>query len=179
MATVRSNEVYLAPPATVRLTCFGAAPDKRYSLAITKDARRKVQLRRNPGLRKYMFASVNKIPEQPSLIAFAFVHEGVNGSEVSCWLALRAGVLRRATSHSGTAQERRAEISAVAVCPGNRGASHERKSSMATSVRSANSPKSAGRIAPYPQESHLQLAGLARPMVHACHTGSFTSSSAG
>ena len=126
-----------------------------------------------------MFASVNEIPEQPSLLAFVFVHEGVNGSEVSCWLALRAGVLRRAASHSGTAQERRAEISAVAVCPGNRGASPERKSSMATSVRSANSPKSAGRIAPYPQESHLDLAGLARPMVHACHTGSFTYSSAG
>ena len=30
--------------------------------------------------------------------AFAIVHEGVGGSKVSCWLALRAGVLRRAAS---------------------------------------------------------------------------------
>ena len=72
-----------------------------------------------------MFAPVNEIPEQPSLLAFAFVHEGVNGSEVSCWLALRAGVLRRAASQSGTAQERRAGVNVIAVSPSSRGASPE------------------------------------------------------
>ena len=85
-----------------------------------------------------MFATVNEIPEQPSLLAFAFVHERVNGSEVSCWLALRASVLRRAASLSGTAQERRAEISAVVVSPGSRGASPKWKSNVPTIVRSAN-----------------------------------------
>ena len=37
-------------------------------------------------------------------------------SEVRCWLALRASVLRRAVSSAGTAQERRAKVSAGAVC---------------------------------------------------------------
>ena len=101
-----------------------------------------------------MFAWVNEIPEQPSLLAFTFVHEGVNSSEVSCWLALRAGVLRRAASQAGTAQERRAENNAIAASLGNRGASPKTKSSVATSVRSANSPKSASGIFPIPQENH-------------------------
>ena len=35
--------------------------------------------------------------------------------EVSCWLALRASVLRRAVSSSGSAQERRAEFTASLV----------------------------------------------------------------
>ena len=95
-----------------------------FTLAITKDARRKVQLRRNPGLRKFMFASVNELPEQPSLLAFTFVHEGIKGSEVRCCLALRASVLRRAASQSGTAQERRAGVNVVAVFPSSRGASY-------------------------------------------------------
>ena len=85
-----------------------------------------------------MFASANEIPEQPSQLAFAFVHEGVNSSEVSGWLALRASVLRRAASLSGTAQERRAEISAVVVSPASRGASPKWKSNVPTIVRSAN-----------------------------------------
>ena len=85
-----------------------------------------------------MFASVNEIPEQPTLLAFAFVHEGVNGSKVSCWLALRASVLRRAASLSGTAQERRAENSADVVSPGSRGAWPKWKSNVPTIVRSTN-----------------------------------------
>ena len=104
---------------------------------------------------------------------------GANSSEVSCWLALRAGVLRRAASQAGTAQERRAENNAIAASLGNRGASPKTKSSVATSVRSANSPKSASGIFPIPQESHLLFAGLARPIVHARHSGSFTLISAG
>ena len=85
-----------------------------------------------------MFALVNEIPEQPSLLAFTFVHEGVNSSEVSCWLALRVSVLRRAASLSGAAQERRAEISAAVVSPGSRGASPKWKSNVPTIVRSGN-----------------------------------------
>ena len=108
------------------------------TLAITEGARRKVQLRRNPGRREFMSASVSEIPEQPNQLASAFVHEGVNGSEVSCWLALRASVLRRAASLSGTAQKRRAQISAVVVSPGSRGASPKWKSNVPTIVRSRN-----------------------------------------
>ena len=51
----------------------------------------------------------------PSLFALAFFHEGVNGSEASYWLALRASVLRRAFSSLGTAQERREAVNAGAV----------------------------------------------------------------
>ena len=43
----------------------------------------------------------------------------VNSSEVSFWLALRAGVLRRAVSPSSTAQERRAEVRASAISQSN------------------------------------------------------------
>ena len=35
-AAVQSNEVYLTPPASVRLTSFGGASDKRFSLGGTK-----------------------------------------------------------------------------------------------------------------------------------------------
>ena len=59
-------------------------------------------------------------------------------SQVGRWSALRASVLRRAASLSGTAQERRAEISAVVVSPGSRGASPKWKSNVPTIVRSAN-----------------------------------------
>ena len=120
-----------------------------------------------------------KISKQPSLLAFDFVHEGVNGSEARGWLALRAGVLRRAVSQSGTAQERRAGINAITVSLGNRGASPKTKSWVSASFRSPNSPKSTSGIFPNPQENHLLFAGLARPMVQAFHAGSFTHSSAG
>ena len=85
-----------------------------------------------------MFASANEIPEQPSQLAFVFVYQRVNSSEVSYWLALRASVLRRAAGLSGTAQERRAQISAVVVSPGSRGASPKWKSNVPTIVRSDN-----------------------------------------
>ena len=85
-----------------------------------------------------MFASANEIPEQPSQLAFAFVHEWVNNSNVSCWLALRVSVLGRAASLSGTAQERCAQISTVIVSPASRGASPKWKSNVPTIVRSAN-----------------------------------------
>ena len=80
------------------------------TLAITVTARHKSPHHRNACLRKYLFASVCEMPEQPGQLASVFVHEGVSGSEISCWLALRASVLRRAVSLSGTAQERRAEV---------------------------------------------------------------------
>ena len=40
---------------------------------------------------------------------------GPAAAKVSCWLALRASVLRRAVSSSGTAQERRAKVRSGAV----------------------------------------------------------------
>ena len=64
-------------------------------------------------------ASVNEIPEQPGWLTFAFDHEWASSSEVSCLLALRAGVLRRAGSWSGTTQKLRAEINASAASQGN------------------------------------------------------------
>ena len=108
------------------------------TLAITKAAWRHIRLHQNPDLRKFQFATGNEIPKQPSLLNFAFVHEWVNNSNVSCWLALRASVLRRAASLSGTAQERHAQISAVVVYPGSRGASPKWKSNVPTIVRSGN-----------------------------------------
>ena len=93
------------------------------------------QRHRNTGLRKLHFSSENGIPEQPSLLAFAFVHEGFSSSEVSCWLALRACVLRRASSQSSTAQERRAEGRSSAVSPSNPGASLNGQTSLAGQVR--------------------------------------------
>ena len=120
-----------------------------------------------------------KIPKQPSLLAFAFVHEGVNSNEVSCWLALRAGVLRRPAGQSATAQERRDDTNAIAVSLGSRGVSPKWKSSAPTSERSANSHKSAGRNSPNPQQNLLLLAGIARPKVHAYQTGSITRGSDG
>ena len=149
------------------------------TLAITKTAWRHIRHHRNPDLRKFQFATGNEILKQPSLLDFAFVHEWVNNSNVSCWLALRASVLRRAASLSGTAQERRAEITAVVVSPASQGASPKWKSNVPTIVRSANQPKSVGRSSPNPQEKHLRLAGLAGPMVLAYHMGSFSLISAG
>ena len=61
---------------------------------------------------KYQISRVGS-PSQSSM-------KWVNSSEVRCWLALRAGVLRRAVSPSSTAQERRAEVRANAVSQGNR-----------------------------------------------------------
>ena len=62
-----------------------------------------------------MLASGREFLEQPRRIGFAIFHEGAYISEVRCWLALRASVLRRAVSSAGTAQERRAKVSAGAV----------------------------------------------------------------
>ena len=106
-----------------------------------------------------MFASANEIPEQPSQLAFAFVHEGVNSSEVSGWLALRASVLRRAASLSGTARERRAEISAV-VSSGSRGVWPKWKSK-----RANNCPFSqlAQISRPQPSEPPRKPLALGRP----------------
>ena len=59
-----------------------------------------------------MLASGTEILEQPGRLGFVFFHEGARGSEARCWWALRASVLRRAASFSGTAQERRAEVNA-------------------------------------------------------------------
>ena len=87
------------------------------TLAITKAAWRHIRLHQNPDFQKFQFATGNEILMQPSLLDFAFAHEWVNNSSVSCWLALCASVLRRAASLSGTAQERRAQISAVVVSP--------------------------------------------------------------
>ena len=42
-AAVQSNKVYLTPPASVRLTSFGGASDKRFSLGVVevkRDAQR-------------------------------------------------------------------------------------------------------------------------------------------
>ena len=104
---------------------------------------------------------------------------GANSSEVSCWLALRAGVLRRAASQSETAQERRAEFNASAVSPGSRGASPKTKVSVAACVPSGNSHMSTSGILPNSHENYLLFASLAGPMVHACHMGSFSLISAG
>ena len=56
-----------------------------------------------------------EILEQPSRLGFAIFLEGGRISAARCWLALRASVLRRAVSSTGTAQERRAKVSAGAV----------------------------------------------------------------
>ena len=55
-------------------------------------------------LRKIVLASGREMQKWPSGIGFAIFHEGARISEVRCWLALRASVLRRAVSSAGTAQ---------------------------------------------------------------------------
>ena len=66
-------------------------------------------------LRKIVLASGREMQKRPSGLGFAIFHEGAYISEVRCWLALRASVLRRAVSSAGTAQERRTKVSAGAV----------------------------------------------------------------
>ena len=84
-------------------------------LAITVSVRRYLSRHRNASLRKIVLTSGREILQQPSRLGFAIFHDGAGGKKVSCWLALRASVLRRAVSSAGTAQERHAKVSAGAV----------------------------------------------------------------
>ena len=166
-----------------------------FTLAITKVGLCKSQHHRNAGLRKILFASVNEIPELPGRLAFALFHERASSSEVSCWLALRAGVLRRAVSWSGSAQERRSEVNASAVSQDNRGAPRTLSSVSNTpsaqfefmenewSTSLANMPgntcplRNANEVTQTlhsaPQKNGLRFAALASPMVHGCQTHYF------
>ena len=163
------------------------------TLAVTKVSLCELQQLQNAGLRKMLVASVNEIPEQPGRIANVSVHERASSSEVSCWLALRAGVLRRAGSWSGTTQKLRAEINASAASQGNQIA--RRTLSFVSNTPStqfelmenecytslANTPgnmwslrktREATRTL-HPKENGLRFASLASPMAHGCQTHYF------
>ena len=73
-----------------------------------------------PGLRKLMIASSAYTKLKASAPRLRTLPAG-RSSQARSWLPLRASVLRRAVSPSGTAQERRAEVNACAVSQCNRG----------------------------------------------------------
>ena len=91
------------------------------TLGITKDTlRANFQIIEIPAFGQFFTLRTMKYQNRRSGSLEPFFHEGVNSSEISCWLALRVGVLRRAVSPSSTAQERRAEVRASAISQGNR-----------------------------------------------------------
>ena len=149
------------------------------TLASANDARRKVQHYRNPSLRKTLLASGNEIPEQPTRLACALFHGGANSSEVCCWLALRASVLRRrANSWASTAQERRAEVSSNAVSQVTEALHLVGKQAQLHMSIQANHRDHRGAALVLPKK-RLALCGLASPMVHGCQNRPCIGASAG
>ena len=138
------------------------------TLAITVSAQCNLSRHRNARLREIALASGREFLEQPSRVGFAIFHEGARIIEVRCWLALRASVLRRAVSSAGTAQERRAKLSAVAVFWDFRCTEPSRWSS-ASRRRCHAVPQPASFPHKHtPQERQLRNLSMARLMASTC-----------